>query len=68
MVTNTLIICKHFRIQDRGLYITVAFAHTVDLVLTEVVGDIIDLLLDRLDLLQGKVTDSGCCLSQKLHT
>ena len=33
-----------------------AFAHTVDLVLTEVVGDIIDLLLDRLDLLQGKVT------------
>ena len=45
-----------------------AFAHTVDLVLTEVVGDIIDLLLDRLDLLQGKVTVSGCCLSQKLSS
>ena len=51
MVTNTLIICKHFRIQDRGLYITMAFPHTVDLVLTEIVSNIIDLLLYGLDLL-----------------
>ena len=48
MVPNPFIIRQHFRIKDGGFHITIPIPHTVNLVLTELQGDIVNALLNLL--------------------
>ena len=46
MITDSLVVGQHFRIQDGGLHIAVSLPHAVNLILPELAGDIVNPLFN----------------------